>query len=286
MSDWMDEVYEGTSRFGLKIKRRIVDTRSEFQQITIVETAALGRALLLDGMYMTAEKEEATYHEMLVHPALVTAPHIRRVLVVGGGDGGAVREVLRHPEVQELDLVEVDAQVVTLCREHLPRIGTAWQDPRLTVHFGDGAQWVRDCAPEYYDVILVDGSDPVGPAKALFGTAFLKGCADALTPDGVFAAQAGSPLLQRDVHLDLLRTLRRFFHQARPYYGPVSIYPGGAWSWVWATNGATRADRPAGAALDRLLQLERSEPSCQYYNRDIHQGAFALPNHIRRALEA
>jgi spermidine synthase len=279
MSEWMDEVHEGTSRFGLKVRRTLVDTHSEYQRITIVDTEAYGLALLLDGLFMAAEHEEATYHEMLTHPALVTAPSIQRVLVVGGGDGGTVREVLRHPDVQEVDLVEVDALVVELCKKHLRRIGTAWDDPRLDVHIGDGAEWVRDCAPGYYDVILVDGSDPIGPAKVLFGAHFLKGCAQALTPEGVFAAQAGSPSLQRGMHLELVRGLRRLFQDVHPYYGPVSIYPGGAWSWVWATNGRAVPDQPIRG---RLRQLERRT---HYFNRGILRGAFGVPNHILQALE-
>ena len=280
MSVWRDEVYESDFRIGLKVEQTIFEDHSPFQRVTIVQTAALGRALLLDDVWMTAEGDEKPYHEMLTHPALTTAGSIGRVLVIGGGDGGTVREVLRYPDVERVDLVEVDALVIEACKTHLPTIGTAWHDPRMHVHVGDGVAWVRDAEPGTYDVILVDGSDPVGPAIELFGASFYDNCRRSLRDGGVLAAQAGSPTMQRDIHFDAIERLGRAFDRVHPYYTSVVIYPGGAWGFAYASNGTSAAD-PAVVDQARATLIEAQT---EIYNRDIHGAAFALPNYVRRAL--
>lgn len=274
---WYDEVYEGSMRFGLRVKQVLFEQQSDFQKVSIVESETLGRALMLDGLWMTAEGDEATYHEMLVHPALTTAPRIKRVLIIGGGDGGTAREVLRYPEVEHVDMVEIDGMVVDSCKQFLGTIGTAWEDPRLNVVIGDGVAWAREADVAPYDVILVDGSDPVGPAVGLFDDAFYAGCRRLLAADGVLATQCESPRFQRQVHVDMVLALRRAFGKAYPYYGPVGIYPGGAWSWAYASSVVDpMAFDPARVA--------RVEGYADYYNRDIHRGAFAVPNALRRRI--
>ena len=160
--NWYDEVFEGRIRLGLKVSQMLHSERSQFQQIDVFESEAMGRTLALDGVLQTSEVDERFYHEMLVHPALCTAPSIRRVLVIGGGDGGTAREVLRHEEVEYCRMVEIDQRVVELSRRYLPSIGTAWDDPRLDLVFGDGVAHVTADDVEPYDVIILDGSDPVG----------------------------------------------------------------------------------------------------------------------------
>ena len=277
MTAWFDEEYEGTLRFGLKGGRVLFDQRSEYQRVTIIDSEAFGPALLLDGMWMTAVREEKQYHELLVHPAMTTAPRVERVLVVGGGDGGTAREVLRYPEVARVDMVELDGMVVDACREHMPSLAPPWDEPRLHLRIGDGVAFLRDVAEASYDVILVDGTDPIGPAEDLFGESFLRSCSRALRPGGVLAAQSGSPLVQEDVHVGFIRTARRVFGQAWPYYGTVSLYPAGAWSWTWAAA--------TGSPLELAeARAERIEQVTTLWNRDVHRGAFAVPNFIRRAL--
>lgn len=279
-AQWVDEVSDGERRFGVLASRILFDAPSPFQQVTIIDSPALGRALLLDRLWMTAEKDECTYHEMIVHPALVTAKQIKRVLVIGGGDGGTVREVLRHPEVEHVDMIEIDELVVTASREYLPTIGSAWNDPRLHVAFVDGAKFVEDAAPGSYDIVLIDGSDPVGPAVVLFEERFFKACARAVGPEGVVVTQGGSPTAQHEEHVGLIRTMSQVFSHVAPYYGPIGIYPGGAWSWVWATSGSARPDQPIAE------RVTRAEATSQYYNGQIQRGAFAVPNMVVRALEA
>ncbi len=277
MALWYDEVFQDSLRFGLKVERTIYTAHSEFQKIAIVETALLGKALVLDDLWMAAEKDEKSYHEMLIHPVMTTAPSIARVLIIGGGDGGSAREVLRYPEVEHVDLVEIDEMVVEACKEHLPEIGTAWDDQRLNVVIGDGIAWAQRTDLPQYDVIIVDGSDPVGPAEGLFDDAFYQGCANLLGDDGVFVTQSESPLIFRDVHLDMVRTMQRAFPEVHPYYGSVMIYAGGPWSWTYASKGVSPMD-----IIDERAQ--RIEEVAEIYNRDVHRGAFGVPNHIRREL--
>lgn len=277
MALWYDEVFENSLRCGLKVRRTLFSDQSAFQRVEIVETELLGKALALDDLWMTAQGDEKSYHEMLVHPAMTTAPRIARVLIIGGGDGGTAREVLRYPEVEHVDLVEIDGMVVDACKEFLPEIGSSWQDPRLHVFIEDGIKWSRRTDLEAYDVIIIDGSDPVGPAKGLFDLEFYQGCANLLAADGVFVTQSESPVLFRDVHLDMIGVMKKTFKNVHPYYGNVMIYPGGFWSWTYASNSVSPREFVAKRA-------EFVSEFTEIYNRDIHLGAFAIPNHIRRAL--
>lgn len=276
MALWFDEETD-TLRFGLKVRNTLYMERSEFQEIAIVETVGFGKALLLDDTWMTAEGDEATYHEMLVHPALTTVPKIERVLIIGGGDGGAAREVLSYAGVQHLDLCEIDGQLIDACKIHLTEIGSAWDDPRLHVHVGDGIDYVRRYDGPPYDVILVDGCDPVGPAAALFEEPFYRDVQKILAKDGVVVTQAEDPNIFGDTHLAVIGRMRKVFGHAEPFYAGVMIYPGNTWSWVYAS--AT----PRETALDEA-RVAFTESRTKYYNRDIHHAAFAKPNFVRRAL--
>jgi spermidine synthase len=278
MSFWYDETWEGKTRYGCLVREVLFSAKSDFQKIEIVDTVHYGPTLVLDGIFMTSAREEHFYHEMLVQPAMITAKRIGRVLIIGGGDGGTAREVLRHPEVEQVTMVEIDAMVIDACREHLPMIGTAWDDPRLEVIVGDGIAFVkRDDLPPF-DVILLDGCDPVGPAEGLFDLAFYENCAARLSAGGVLTAQTESPILQQEVFLDIVRTLRRAFPSVRPYFGPAPLYAADQWSWTICSRSAD---------LTRIHQerLERVEPQMKYYNRDIHAASFALSTGLRRAMD-
>lgn len=278
MAIWYDEVFNDATRFGCKLTRTLFVGQSDFQKVAIVETEALGRALLLDDLWMCAEGEEKTYHELIVHPALTTAPRIDRVLIIGGGDGGTAREVLRHPEVKHVDMVEVDGLVVQASKDHLPTIGSAWDDPRLNVMIADGIDFVAK-STELYDVVIVDGSDPVGPAVGLFNEAFYRNCARVLQPHGVFVTQSESPNVHRDVHVEMVRTLGRVFTRVHPYYDTVSIYPGGTWSWTYASKGTS----PREPIAERVARVEAVT---DVYNLEMHHGIFAVPNALKRLFAA
>ena len=174
-------------------------------------------------------------------------------------------------------MVEIDAKVVDACKTHLPAIGTAWDDPRLELRIGDGIAFVKESDAEPFDVIFLDGSDPIGPSTGLYDEAFYRGCARMLAPGGVFALQSESPFLMREIFLQIQETLGRVFDRVDPYFGPAPIYGCGIWSWTCASRGSRSDSGHRGRA-----RAERIEAQSRYYNRDIHRGAFAVPNDLRR----
>ena len=278
MGGWIDEEHRGV-RYGLA-GRVLVEEQSDLQRITVIESERYGKGLLLDGCWMTAERQERHYHESLVHPALCSAAAIERVLVIGGGDGGTARECLRHPGVRHLDMVEIDGRVVELSREHLPTIGgSAWSDPRFQLTVGDGIAWAADAADASYDVVLVDGSDPAGPAEGLFNRTFFNHCRRILKPGGVFATQSESPEAFRDVHIAMVRLIREVFGHADPLYGWVPMYPSGWWSWTFA---ATDGPRYRTVLQERAAAVAAG---CEIWSPVWQAGGFqAVPASIAREL--
>ena len=277
---WIDELHDGV-RYGLA-GQVLLDEQSSFQRITVIDSERYGRGLLLDGCWMTAERQERHYHEALVHPALCSAAAIERILVIGGGDGGTARECLRHPGVRHLDMVEIDGRVVELSQQHLASIGGGcWEDPRFHLTVGDGIAWAANCTDASYDVVIVDGSDPAGPSEGLFNRSFFEHCRRILRPGGVFATQSESPEAFRQVHIDTVRLLRDVFGHADPLYGWVPMYPSGWWSWTFAAVDAPRYRNvlPARAASVAA--------GCEIWSPRWQSGAFeAIPALIERELSA
>ena len=277
---WVDEHHEGV-RYGLA-GEVLVDEQSDFQRITVIDSERYGRGLLLDGCWMTAERQERHYHESLVHPALCSAAAIERILVIGGGDGGTARECLRHQGVRHLDMVEIDGRVVELSKTHLAKLGGGcWNDPRFHLTVGDGIAWAADCADASYDVVIVDGSDPAGPAEGLFNRSFFEHCRRILRPGGVFATQSESPEAFRQVHLDTVRLLQDVFGHADPLYGWVPMYPSGWWSWTFAAADGPRYRNPLPERAAAVAA------GCQIWSPRWQSGAFeAIPAFIERELSA
>lgn len=273
------EYYHGKTGLTVGVERQLFSEQTPYQHVEVYQTDTWGNLLTIDGMVMLSEKDEFVYHEMLVHPSLFTHPDPRRVLIVGGGDGGSAREVLRHRSVERVDLVEIDETVVRASKEFLPEVGP-WEDPKLRVIHEDGVAFVRDIG-EPYDVILVDGSDPAGPAEGLFEKDFMKACYEALAQDGVLAAQAESPWVEA-YHPSMRKifgALDELFPHCRMYLAWIPLYPTGMWSFVHASKGA---DPLSGAVTGRVAKgLEEFGDALKYYNPDIHTGAFALPNFVR-----
>ena len=279
-SEWTDEYLDGV-RYGLQGKT-LINEKSAIQQIKLIQTTRYGKALLLDGCWMTSEFQEKQYHECLVHPALCGAKNISKVLIIGGGDGGTARECLRYKELKYLDLVEIDKRVVEISKKYLSGIGgNAWNDSRLKLTIADGIQWVKDSAENSYDVIIVDGSDPVGPAEGLFNKNFLLHCKRILRPYGVFATQSESPEAFQKIHIEMVQTIREIFDYADPIYGCVPMYPSGWWSWTFASQERPFYKEPI---LKRANENE-IEKKCEIWSLRWQRGAFeAIPSFIERKL--
>jgi spermidine synthase len=274
---WIDEEYQGIVRTGFRLKRRVFQGKSPFQTVEVVETKGHGKLLLIDGMTMVSERDEFVYHEMIAHVPLFVHPRPRRVLVIGGGDGGSVREVLRHRSVERCVLAEIDPLVVEASRRFLPLTAAKLSDRRCEVKIGDGVAFVRETA-ERFDVVIVDSTEPFGPAKALFGPAFYKDVRRVLTDDGIVVSQAGSPFYEIATIKNLARLLKPVFPVSDAYLFNNLTYPGGLWAFTYASKGLrpVKDFRPARVKAARL--------PLRWYNADVHAGAFALPQFLKKAL--
>jgi len=250
---------------------QLVSERSDFQQIDIYENPSFGRLLMLDGLTQTTERDEFIYHEMLVHVPLMSLENPRRVLIIGGGDGGTLRRVLEHPSVKLAVMVEIDRRVTELCRELMPSIaGDAFDDPRAEVLFADGIAYVRD-GGEAFDAILIDSSDPVGPGEGLFTIDFYRAAAARLTDGGVLCAQSGSPGFQQDELHRAYSHATKAFGDVRVYVGFVPTYPGGMWSFTLA--GAALSLDPSAAAA----RAAERKIGARYWRPELQRGAFDVP---------
>lgn len=276
MAAWYEENQKEKYRFSLSAKKPLARAQSPYQSIDLFESDQYGVVLMLDGLFQTSERDEHYYHEMLIHPGLTSAPSIKRVLVIGGGDGGSVREVLRYKDVEHVTMCEIDGLVVDLCKQHLASFNVPWTDPRLHVMIGDGIAFLREHSGPLFDVIIVDGSDPVGPAEGLIAESFYASCKKCLSPEGALVVQSESPITMRDDLVRIVRSMQGVFENVTPYFGPVPIYPSGSWSYTLASS---KLD-PRVPRADRLAQIE---PTAKHYNGDIHRAAFAVPNDLRKA---
>jgi len=277
-SEWLDEYHQGV-RYGLQGKL-ILEESSPFQKITIYESIRYGKALLLDDCWMTAEKSEKYYHECLIHPALCSSTQIDNILIIGGGDGGSARECLIYKEVKSIDLVEIDLRVIELSQKYLPTIGgNAWSDSRLNLEIKNGIDWVKHTKENSYDVIIIDGADPIGPSKELFSNAFLKDCKRILKPGGILATQSESPESFQQIHINIVKVLREILDYADPMIGSVSIYPSGLWSWTFASMEKPKYMHPKKSRVKEISE------NCQIWSERLHQGAFnTIPAFIEREL--
>jgi spermidine synthase len=281
-SDWFAEPPFAGYQQRYRVRERVFNTSSRWQTLDVIDLEPVGRALVLGGTLQTSVGEEFTYHELLVHVPLFAHPNPRRVLVVGGGDGGTLRHVLMHGSVEHAAEVEIDRAVVDASRRYLPEVSDgAYDDPRTELIIADGAEFVAKTS-ERFDVILVDSTDPVGPAAALIGIDFLAAARDALATGGVMAMQTGSPLTQPREWLAATRAVTRAFPIVRPYLGTVPIYPGVLWGWVAASS---TLDPSAIDDITVASRLAALDGELRVYNAALHRAAFALPTFLRRLLD-
>ena len=253
--------------------------QSEYQLVEVYETDTWGNLMTIDGMVMLSEKDEFVYHEMLSHVGMFAHPNPERVLIIGGGDGGTAREVLRHQSVKKVDMVEIDETVVRASKEFLPDVGD-WDNSKLNVLFEDGIKYVQDIQ-EPYDVIIIDGSDPVGPAEGLFKKDFIQACYNGLAENGILTAQTESPWVQ-DYHSSMNRVftaLNAIYDVSKMYLAYIPLYPAGMWSFAYASKGLEPSEDDV---IERVKSgMDRFGPQLRYYNEEVHKGCFALPNFVR-----
>ncbi len=273
----LEELNDGYG-FWVRATRRIAQVKSPFQDIEVLETAKFGRALRIDDYFMTSDGDEFFYHENMIHVAGITHPNPKRALIIGGGDGGAAEEYLKYKSMQEVVMAEIDEVVVDFCRQHLPDVHRgAFDDPRLKVLITDGKAYVENCK-DSFDLMMLDLTDPFGPAEMLYRVEFLRECRRILGPQGVMSMHLGSPVTRPNVFHRLVSSLREVFKVVRPYLVYVPLY--GTWWGMAAASDETDPLAVAEQEVERRI-AERGLRDLQFYNGGTHRGVFALPNFVR-----
>lgn len=275
MELWFTEKQTPDLGITCKVAKTIYTEKTQYQDLAIIETKQFGRMLVLDGVVQTTIADEFCYHELISHVALFTHPNPKKVAVIGGGDGGVIREILKHESVEKAYLIEIDKGVVEASKKHLPEISYALDDPRTEVIITDGIKFVAD-NKNMFDVIIVDSTDPIGPAVGLFGNNFYKSVYDCLKEDGLFVAQTESPFYNQDLIKNVYSSINSIFPITRLYLGFVPTYPSGLWSF---TMGSKKYD-PLEIDTSKIKPIET-----KYYNAQIHKALFALPTFVQKIIE-
>ena len=280
MTTWIDEYHTG-SRFGLN-GEILIKENSKYQEIIVIENEYFGRALMLDGCWMTSSKDEKYYHECLVHPALSSIDEKSNILIIGGGDGGTARECVKYSQISKIDLVEIDEEVIKISKKFLKDIGgKAWNDKRVKIHIDDGVKWVKNTRDNFYDVIFIDCSDPSEFSNLLFSDSFYKECKRILTKKGILATQSESPESFKKIHISILKTLKKIFRVSETMYSFVPLYPSGIWSWTFASKEDIDLSHPN---CDEALTIEKD---CEIWNLSFQNAAFKMmPNKILKELNS
>ena len=281
MDMWYTEKHSENVGITMRVTQTLFSGSSEFQQLDVLDTLEYGRMMLLDGLVMLTERDEFVYHDMIVHPAMAVNPDIKQVLVIGGGDGGTVRELCRYPSIQKIDMVEIDERVVRLSQKFLPSTACAIDnDPRLTNIYEDGLAYVKNAATSQFDLIIVDSTDPIGSGEGLFSRAFYENCYRALNDKGILINQHESAFYPWDGH-EMKRAndkIKSVFPIAKVYGFNMPAYASGYWYFGFA---AKNLDPIADI---RAEQWEDLGLDTKYYNTELHKGAFALPSYVKKLL--
>jgi len=283
MERWVEETLHGGFRVRLKADRVLFDSETEHQQLIIFENSDYGRVMMLDGVVQLSTRDEFVYHEMMAHVPLFAHGKAKKTLIVGGGDGGVLREVLKHPEVKSATLCEIDRSVIDLCREHFPDVSAgAFDDERTRVVIADGTKFVHETG-ERFDVIIVDSTDPIGPGAVLFTREFYTDCRRALKPGGVLVTQNGLPFLQAAELKQSVSYFRDLFDDAFAYLATTPSYFGGSMSYGWATDDKKLRKHKLGKIAKRYAKAGRFPT--RYWTPDMQLAAFALPTYVRDLVE-
>ncbi len=275
---WYTEYQTDNIGLSFKIKETLFVGRSKYQDIAVLDTFEFGRLLVLDGLVMTTERDEFIYHELITHPALFTHRCAKNVLVIGGGDGGSIREIIKHDNIKEAVLCEIDPIVVEVSKRYLPSLSSELENPKVKIVYKDGINFVSNFR-SYFDIIIVDSTDPIGPAKGLFGLSFYRDCFAALKDEGILICQSESPIYHLDLIQEIQTNLKRVdFPIVKFYYGIIPTYPSGMWSWAFASK-----------KFDPLRDIQEEKIKnrkflTKYYNLGIHKAIFNLPSFFKKGL--
>ena len=280
MNFWFSENHTPNVKISIRVDRQLYSGKSEFQRIDVFDSPEFGRFLTLDGYMMLTEKDEFIYHEMITHVPMAVHPLVKKVLVIGAGDGGVIRELTRYPEIEHIDMVEIDPLVVEVCRKYLPKTACRLDDPRLSIHYEDGLKYVRFKENEY-DLIIVDSTDPFGPGEGLFTREFYGNCYKALHEDGILINQHESPFYEEDA-MACQRAHKRIvesFPLSRVYQVHIPTYPSGHWLFGFSS----KKYHPL-KDLDEARWNARGL-KCRYYTTTLHRGSFYVPAYVEELLE-
>jgi spermidine synthase len=272
VNTWFTEYQTDALRLGFRIRSILAAEQTAYQELLVVETQTYGRLLALDGYVQTTLEDEFVYHEMIAHVPLFIHPFPQRVAVIGGGDGGAIREILKHPSVTEAHLVEIDERVISTARRYFPELAGSLDDPRAMVHVTDGLAWIQTARD--FDVILVDSTDPIGAAEGLFQADFYQQVKNALAPGGILVAQSESPFLHARLIRQMADAMRRSFDQVRLYLASVPTYPSGLWSFLIASD----------RALVPHPRFQQVSFPTRYWTPEVQTAAFVLPKFVEEIL--
>ena len=280
MEYWFSELQTPNVKLSIRVDRQLYSGRSEFQRIDIFDSPEFGRFLTLDGYMMLTEKDEFIYHEMITHVPMAVHPCVKKVLVIGAGDGGVIRELTRYPEIEQIDLVEIDQLVVEVCQKNLPQTACRFDDPRVHIYYEDGLKFIRRFENEY-DLIIVDSTDPFGPGEGLFTREFYGSCYKALKEDGIMVNQHESPFYDEDATA-CQRAHKRIvesFPISRVFQAHIPTYPSGHWLFGFAS----KKYHPLKDLAEARWNLRGL--GCKYYTTTLHKGAFYLPAYVEELLK-
>lgn len=280
MDLWFSEPHTKDVKLSIRVEEQLYSGKSDYQRIDVFKSNEYGKFLVLDGYMMLTEKDEFIYHEMMVHVPMAVHPNPEKVLVIGGGDGGVLRELIRYDNIKSIDIVEIDEEVVKVCKEYLPQTACGFDDPRVNVYYQDGLRFIRKIE-DVYDIIIVDSTDPFGPGEGLFTKEFYGNCSKALKQDGIMTNQHESPFYTNDARA-MERAHKRIyesFEVSRIFQAHIPSYPSGHWLFGFASN-KYHPVRDLDATRWKSLKIKT-----KYYNTNLHRGAFYLPTYVQTMLE-
>ena len=279
MELWFTEHHSDGINFNIKIKEHLYSGSSEFQKIDILDSEELGRILVLDGLLMLTELDEFIYHEMMVHIPMAVNPKAEKILVIGAGDGGTVSQLIKYKNIKKIDVIEIDQTVVDKCKEYFPKLTKGFDDSRVTVRYEDGLKFVRS-VKDFYDVIIVDSTDPFGPGEGLFAKEFYGNCYNALNNEGILVNQHESPFYSsyKDIVKRTHQRISAFFPVSELYQAHIPTYPSGHWLFGFASKGSKGKDA-------KCEEWEKLNIECRYYNSELHKGSFCLPTYVKELIK-